>query len=118
MAVCQSIFGIGLRSSVRPDSSLSFESECKWWFLEITNIDGLYWLLQAKSAEKRLASALAEKWKREYSEMVFYVRVRMSLGVVKANSLLIRGNRDTENRRRPVITDRAAMYDWRCWHDE
>ena len=35
---------------------------------------------EAKSAEKRLAYALAEKWKREYSEMVFYVRVRMSPG--------------------------------------
>ena len=46
MAVCQSIFGIGLQSSVRPDSPLSFESECEWWFLEITNIDRLYWLLQ------------------------------------------------------------------------
>ena len=73
---------------------------------------------EAKSAEKRLASALAEKWKREYSEMVFYVRVRMSLAVVKANSLLIRGSRDTEKRRPPVMADRASMYDWRCWHDE
>ena len=27
-------------------SSSSFESECKWWFLEIINIDRLYWLLQ------------------------------------------------------------------------
>ena len=26
---------------------------------------------EAKSAEKHLASALADKWKKEYSEMVF-----------------------------------------------
>ena len=54
---------------------------------------------EARSAEKRLASALAEKWKREYSEMVYYVRVRMVLAVVKVNSLLIRGSRDTQRQR-------------------
>ena len=30
---------------------------------------------EAKSAEKRLASVLANKWKNEYLEMVFYVIV-------------------------------------------
>ena len=44
---------------------------------------------KAKSAENRLASVLAKKWKREYSEIMFYVRVRMALAVVKTNSLLI-----------------------------
>ena len=73
---------------------------------------------EARSAEKRLASALAEKWKREYLEMVFYVRVWMSLAVVKANSLLIRVSCDTQKQRQPIINDRAAMYDWQCWHDE
>ena len=73
---------------------------------------------EAKSAQKRLASALAEKRKREYSEMVFYVRVRMALSVVKSNSLLIRGSRDQQRQRRPIINDGAAMYDRRCWHDE
>ena len=46
MAVRQSIFGIGLQSPVLRDSPSSFESEYKWWFLKITNFDGLYWLLQ------------------------------------------------------------------------
>ena len=49
---------------------------------------------EAKSAEKHLASALADKWKKEFSEMVFYVRVRMALVVVRVNSLLIRGSCD------------------------
>ena len=68
---------------------------------------------EAKSAEKRLATYLADKWKKGYPEMVFYVRVRMALAVVKANSLLIRGSRDRQKPRRPQISDRASMYDWR-----
>jgi hypothetical protein len=49
---------------------------------------------EARNAEKRLASHLGTKWRKGYSEMVHYVRVRMALAVVRANSLLIRGSRD------------------------
>jgi hypothetical protein len=70
---------------------------------------------EAKSAEKHLATALAVKLKRPYGEMVYYVRVRMALAVIRANSLLIRGSRDCQKNRRPVINDRAAMYDWRSY---
>jgi hypothetical protein len=49
---------------------------------------------EAHNAEKRLATHLASKWNCEYSQMVFYVRVRMAITVVRANSLLIRGSRD------------------------
>ena len=38
-----------------------------------------------------MAGALAGKWDREYSEMVGYVRTRMALAVVRANTLLIKG---------------------------
>ena len=69
---------------------------------------------EAKSAEKRLVSFLAEKWKREYSEMVFYVRVQMALSVVKANRLLIQGSPEQQRPCRPIISDRATMYDWWC----
>ena len=72
---------------------------------------------EARSAEKHLATALAVKWKKPYSEMVYYVRVRMNLAVIRANSLLIRGSRDCQKARRPVINDRASMYDWRTWND-
>jgi len=72
---------------------------------------------EARSAEKHLATALATKWKKPYSEMVYYVRVRMNLAVIRANSLLIRGSRDCQKARRPVINDRASMYDWRTWND-
>ena len=49
---------------------------------------------EAWNAEKRLATHLVSKWNCEYSQMVYYVRVRMAITVVLANSLLIRGSRD------------------------
>ncbi len=50
--------------------------------------------LEARNAKRRLATHLASKWKHGYSQMVYYVRVRMAIAVVCANSLLIRGSRD------------------------
>ena len=49
---------------------------------------------EAQNAEKRLATHLDGKWNRDYSQMVYYVRVRMAIVVVCANSLLIRGSCD------------------------
>jgi hypothetical protein len=72
---------------------------------------------EARNAEKRLATHLAGKWNREYSLMVYYVRVRMAIAVVRANSLLIRGSRDRQRPRRPLIPDGAALGDWRTWSD-
>ena len=72
---------------------------------------------EARSADKHLATALTAKWKKTYSEMVYYVRVRMNLAVICANSLLICGSKDCQKARRPVINDRTSMYDWRMWHD-
>ncbi len=54
---------------------------------------------------------------REYSQMVYYVRVRMAIVVVQANILLIRGSRDRQQPRRPLIPDRAALRDWQTWQD-
>ena len=59
----------------------------------VYSVDGIVGC-EAWNAEKRLATHLAGKWNREYSQMVYYVRVRMAITVVRANSLLIRGNRD------------------------
>ena len=70
---------------------------------------------EAWNAEKRLATHLASKWNRGYSQMVYYVRVRMALAVVRANSLLIRGSRDRQQPRRPLVPDGAALGDWRTW---
>ena len=41
-----------------------------------------------KAAEKQLAKLLSGKWNRPYSQMVHYVRVKMSVAVVCSNSLL------------------------------
>jgi hypothetical protein len=70
---------------------------------------------ETKMAERRLASQLAWKWKRDYSEMVGYVRTRMCLAVLRANTLLIRGSRDRRSRARPLMDDGAAMVGWRHW---
>ena len=72
---------------------------------------------EAWNAEKRLATHLASKWNREYFQMVYYVRVRMAIAVVRANCLLIRGSRDQQRPRRPLIPDGAALGDWRTWTD-
>ena len=72
---------------------------------------------EAWNAEKRLATQLAGKRKREYSRMVYYVRVMIAIAVVQANSLLIRGSRDQLRHRHPLIPDGAAIEDWQTWQD-
>jgi len=72
---------------------------------------------EARNAEKRLATHLASKWNHEYSQMVYYVRVRMALAVVRANSLLIRGSHDQQRPQHPLIPDGAALGDWQTWSD-
>ena len=44
---------------------------------------------EALAAQKRLAALLSYKLKREYSEMCGFVRARMSLAIVRSNSLLL-----------------------------
>jgi hypothetical protein len=51
---------------------------------------------KARNAKRRLVTHLASKWKRGYSQMVYYVRVRMAIAVVCTNSLLICGSRDQQ----------------------
>ena len=41
--------------------------------------------------EKRITFLLAARWKREYSKLVGFVRAKMALVVVRANTLLLRG---------------------------
>jgi hypothetical protein len=72
---------------------------------------------KARNAERRLATHLASKWKRGYSQMVYYVRVQMAIAVVHANSLLIHGSRDRQQPRRPLIPGGAALGDWQTGQD-
>ena len=47
----------------------------------------------ARTAERRVTWLLAEKWKRTYSDMAHFIQTRMSLAVVRSNTLLLRGDR-------------------------
>ena len=44
----------------------------------------------ARVVEKRLEKLLAEKWKREYSEIFGFIRAHMYQAVVRSKTLLIR----------------------------
>ena len=52
--------------------------------------------MEAVAAQRRLASLLSNKLKQEYSEMCGFVRDRVSLAVLRSNTLLLRGARDNE----------------------
>ena len=49
--------------------------------------------LEAVAAQECLASLLSNKPKREYLEMCIFIRARMSLAIVRSNTLLLRGAR-------------------------
>ena len=48
---------------------------------------------EAQAFKKRLAHILAEKWKWTYSELRGFMRGRMTLAVIRCNTLLLRGTR-------------------------
>ena len=66
---------------------------------------------EALAAQKRLVELLRYKLKREYSEMCGFVRARMSLAIVRSNSLILHGPHDkgARIRQRPDMTDGAVM---------
>ena len=66
---------------------------------------------EALDAQKRLAALLSYKLKREYSEMCGFVMARMSLAIVRSNSLLLRGPwyKGARIRKRPELTYGAVM---------
>ena len=66
---------------------------------------------EALAAQKRLAALLCYKLKREYSEMCGFERARMSLEIVRSNSLLLRCHHDKGLRiwQHPELTDGAVM---------
>ena len=74
--------------------------------------------VEALAVLKRLAALLSYKLKREYSEMCGFVRARMSLAIVRSNSLLLCGPREKGARiwQQPELTDGAAMALLAPWH--
>ena len=73
----------------------------------VYSVDGMA-SKEARAYEKRVASLLATKWDRRYSEMVGFVRGRMSLAVIRSNTMLLRGAR-ADRAWKPVIEDGAGV---------
>ena len=68
-------------------------------------------IAEALDALMRLAALLSYKLKWEYSEMCGFVQARMSLAIVRSDSLLLRGpcNKGARIWQRPELTDGAVM---------
>ena len=64
----------------------------------VFSVDGLEGT-EAKAARKRLASRLAAKWGRQYSQVCGFVRARIAFTLVRAASRCLRGTRDPYTRK-------------------
>ncbi len=67
---------------------------------------------EAKTLLKKLSSVLSEKWGKSYSEVCGYVNARMSIAIVRATHLCLRGSRVPASRmsnRRPQWEDKAGL---------
>ena len=53
---------------------------------------------EAKAARRRVASSLAAKWGRQYSQLCGFVRSRISMSLVRATSRCLRGTRKPDCR--------------------
>ena len=76
----------------------------------VYSVDGIP-AAEALAVQKRLAALLSYKLKWEYSEMCSFVRERMSLAIVRSNSLLLCGSCDkgARIRQRSELTDGGVM---------
>ena len=76
--------------------------------------------VEALAAQKRLATLLSYKMKREYYKMRGFVRARMSLEIVRSNSLLLRGphNKGARICQQSELTDGAVMALLAPWRGE
>jgi hypothetical protein len=76
----------------------------------VVSTDGLVGR-EAGELLKRLSLRLAEKWERPYSVVRGFVNARMSIAIVRASHLCLRGSRVPLSRisRRPLWEDRAGL---------
>ena len=65
----------------------------------VYSVDGMEGT-EAKAARKRLASILAVKWNRNYSQVCGFVHSRLAVALVRATSKCLRGSRKPT--RRPI----------------
>ena len=71
----------------------------------VFSVDGMEGA-EAKAARKQLASRLAAKWGRQYSQLCGFVRSRLAVSLARATSRCLRGTRDPG--RRPPNLDWVA----------
>ena len=77
----------------------------------VVSTDGLLGK-EAKVVLKRLALMLTEKWSKPYSEVCGYVNARMSIAIVRATHLCVRGSRiptSKMSKRLPQWEDQAGL---------
>jgi hypothetical protein len=65
--------------------------QCHHFSPFMVSTDGLFGK-EAKTLLKKLPGLLAEKWEKPYSEVCGYVNARMSIAVVRATHLCLRGS--------------------------
>ncbi|KAI2507264.1 hypothetical protein MHU86_7100 [Fragilaria crotonensis] len=63
----------------------------------VFSVDGMQGV-EATAASRRLASSLASKWKRSYSEVCGFVRSRLSIALVRSASRCLRADRNPMRR--------------------
>ena len=73
----------------------------------VFSVDGLMGK-EATAASKRLASSLAAKWKRSYSEICGFIRSRLSIALIRSSSRCLRADRNPIHRLHSPIWDTAT----------
>ena len=95
-------------AKVKKDKYLDACLERRRTFMPLVySVDGMA-CKEAKAFEKRVASLMASKLDRQYSEMVGFVRSRMSLAIIRSNTMMLRGAR-VGRAFRPWLEDGAAF---------
>ena len=77
----------------------------------VVSTDGLLGK-EAKCLLKKLSTALADKWEKPYAVVRGYVNARMSIAIVRATHICLRGSRvptSTMSNRRPQWEDKAGL---------
>ena len=82
----------------------------------VYSVDGIPGM-EAVASQRCLALLLSNKMKQEYSGICGFVWARMSLAIVRSNTLLLRGARDKDVcfRQRPDLEDGAVMKHLAPW---
>jgi hypothetical protein len=70
----------------------------------VFSVDGLLGK-EAKATSKRLASSLAAKWKRSYSEICGFIRSRLSIALLRSSRRCLSADRNPTHRFHPPIWD-------------